>query len=86
MPEQNVDTLDLSALPFWQWDTASAASESAPESILGLTLDSLLPVREVVPTIQRPSIFRHHALQRDRAAGVGLRVAHAVEWVAVPLL
>ncbi len=86
MPEQNVDTLDLSALPFWQWDTSSAASESAPESILGLTLDSLLPVREVVPTIQRPSIFRHHALQPQHSTTMERTATGQPAWVFVSLM
>ena len=86
MPEQSVDTLDLSALPFWQWDTVAPAQPEGAEPALGLTLDSLLPPREIVAPAERPSMFRHHALQREHPAASERPASWQPAWVFVALV
>lgn len=72
MPEKSTDTLDWSMMPFWMWDTMAWVQPTATDASVGYTLDSLLPVREVVPMVQRPSMFRHHSLQAEHTS-VGVR-------------
>lgn len=86
MPEQNADTLDLSALPFWQWDTMPAVPAALPKANLGFTLDTLLPVREAEPEVQRSSIFRHHALQPEHTTVAERPTVGEPAWVFVSLV
>lgn len=60
MPEYDSDTLDLTAVPFWQWDTTTLVQETVD---LGIPFDSIHPVREMPDTVFRQSIFSHHTLQ-----------------------
>lgn len=86
MPESSADTLDLSLLPFWMWDTVNAGQPVEAESSLGITLDSLLPAREAQPALQRPSMFRHHALQVEHTEFGERLYTHEPAWVFVSLV
>lgn len=60
MPENTNDTLDLTTLPFWQWDTQE---NPAAEVDMGIPFDSIHRPREVMDTIYRQSMFKKHSLQ-----------------------
>lgn len=66
MPEYTNDTLqndtllDLTALPFWQWDTMEVPTA---EVDLGIPFDSIHRPREVMDTVFRKSMFQRHSLQ-----------------------
>lgn len=60
MPEYINDTLDLTTVPFWQWDTTAPMQEVVD---LGIPFDSIHRVREIPDTVFRQSLFSHHTLQ-----------------------
>lgn len=81
MPEYTADSRDLTLLPFWQWDTAVAEQPPTREASVGLTLDSLLPHREVPEAMPRPSMFRHHQLQVEHGAAMPRNAGGEPVWV-----
>jgi hypothetical protein len=60
MPEQNIDTIDFTAVPFWQWDSIPTTENTVD---LGIPFDSIHRPREVADTVFRKSLFQHHSLQ-----------------------
>jgi hypothetical protein len=60
------DTLDLTLLPFWQWDSVSVHPQSSAldsQFSTGIPLDSILPPLPAADTVFRPSLFLNHTLQ-----------------------
>ena len=60
MPEYTSDTLDLTALPFWQWGINDGPSADID---MGIPFDSIHRPREVMDTMFRKSLFQRHSLQ-----------------------
>lgn len=60
MLEQNTDTIDYTAIPFWQWDSVPIAEHTVD---LGIPFDSIHRPREVMDTVFRKSLFQRHSLQ-----------------------
>lgn len=60
MPETSNDTLDITLLPFWQWETSEAVLK---EVDTGIPFDSIHPLRTIPATVQRESMFQSHTLQ-----------------------
>ena len=61
MLEHDNDTLDLTALPFWQWEFTEP--NLLAEMDTGIPFDSIHRLREVPDTIYRKSLFHKHTLQ-----------------------
>lgn len=60
MQETANDTLDLTALPFTQWEATLPTME---EAYYGVPFDSIHPLRETGDTVFRKSLFQRHSLQ-----------------------
>ena len=60
MPLNDTLTLDLTATPFFQWDSLSAEQ---CDTTFGIPVDSILVARELPAEVTRPSMFRRHTLQ-----------------------
>ena len=57
------DTLNLSAYPFYQWDSLIAAQPQEDTMAIGCTgvpVDSIFRMRELPETVYRKSMFTHH--------------------------
>lgn len=76
------DTLDLSALPFYLWDTATAPSaEPAEEEYAGVAmLDSVFAPRPMTEVQQRPSLFMGHSLSVEHNGLQPLTQGMAAPW------
>ena len=59
MTQQTNDTLNLNALPFWQWQSATLENESMNT---GIPFDSIHPVQELSDTTFHASIIAPHNL------------------------
>ena len=81
--ENDSITLDLSALPFSEWPTTEAPSEATNTVI---TLDSILPPRELPDTIYRQSIFHRHTLQVQHQELQPRPEHHTAAWVFAMLI
>ena len=76
------DTLDLSTLPFYLWDTATAPSaEPAEEEYAGVAmLDSVFAPRPMTEVQQRPSLFMGHSLSVEHSGLQPLTQGMAAPW------
>ena len=83
MPDTDTITLDLSAVPFYQWDTTAS---DQPDLSLGISLDSIHVARELPAEVTRPSIFRHHTLQPTHTQLIPRPEVSTPLWVFVLLL
>lgn len=86
MPEPTADTLDLTAFPFWQWDSVMPRHDTLPAADVGFTLDSLLPHREMPEVQCRPSLFSHHTLAPAHDTLLPRPETATPVWVFVALL
>ena len=59
MTQQTNDTLDMNALPFWQWQSTLPESETF---ITGIPSDSIHPIHETPDTVFHESIIAPHTL------------------------
>jgi hypothetical protein len=59
MTQQTNDTLDMNALPFWQWQYTSPSNEVLNT---GIPFDSIHPVHNMPDTVFRESIIAPHNL------------------------
>ncbi len=48
--------------PFYFWDTTPYPLPEQTEVITGIPLDSIFPPREILPSVVRPSLFKHTTL------------------------
>ena len=82
MPEYPSDTLELTALPFWQWpeDTETTAVET------GLLFDVVGQQHEAKDTVFRKSIFHNHSLQLHHEQAVERVDSAEPAWVFISLL
>ena len=81
--ENDSITLDFSALPFSEWPTTEAPSETTNTVI---TLDSILPPHELPDTIYRQSIFHRHTLQVQHQELQPRPEHHTAAWVFAILI
>ena len=56
------DTLDLTTLPFYQWDTFVTVVEEADMGVYQSMMDSIFREGDSITQPQRPSLFREHTL------------------------
>ena len=81
------DTLDLSTLPFYQWDTAAVVPVQESEEYAGLSmLDSIFAPRMETEVRQHPSMFRGHTLSVTHQDTVARPPQGVPAWTFVALL
>lgn len=84
MPEHSSDSLlDLTAVPFWQWDTTLAV---VTEVDMGIPYDSLHWKREATDTVFRTSLFKHHSLQVQHKAPIARPNNGEPVWIFITLV
>lgn len=83
MTQQTNDTLDMNALPFWQWQYSLPENEYTN---VGIPSDSIYPVHEMPDTIYRQSMFTDHLLQVDHTTLQSRENASAPTWIFFVLL
>lgn len=83
MPEYNTDTLDLTALPFWQWEPVEPPLQ---EVDTGIPFDSIHPLRELPDTVYRQSMFQSHTLQPSHTTLIQRENPSAPTWIFGVLL
>lgn len=79
------DTLDLSTLPFYQWDTVAPAPADSNEFAWLEAMDSLFAQRPATEVHERPSLFRGHSLQVEHSAPLTRNDGTAAPWVFIVL-
>lgn len=83
MPEYNSDTLNLTALPFFQWQPLE---NTVQEVDTGIPSDSIHPLRELTKPVFRQSIFQSHTLQVSHSALQPRENSATPIWVFIVLL
>jgi len=83
MLENLNDTLNLTALPFWQWNLQE---NPLTEVDTGIPFDSIHRPREVKDTVFRKSMFQRHSLQVQHSHVVVRPENHEPAWIFVSLL
>ena len=83
MPEYDSDTLNLTALPFWQWDITDGPTA---ETDMGIPFDSIHRPREVMDTVFRKSLFQRHSLQVQHTGTIARPDNSEPAWIFVALL
>lgn len=78
------DTLDLSTLPFYQWETDTAGADSC-EFVWLQAMDSLFAQRPAAEVHERPSLFRGHTLQVTNNAPLSRNDGTAAPWIFITL-
>lgn len=80
------DTLNLAAVPFYQWDSLLATVQEQP-AFAGLDMmDSVFAPQTETDTLQRPSMFEAHGLVPSHNALVARNDSAAPAWVFATLL
>lgn len=83
MPENVPDTLDLTALPFWQWTIDETTAEDIDT---GIPFDSIHRPHEAKDTVFRPSLFKEHTLQVQHRENL-TRVDNSIPaWIFICLI
>ena len=85
MPTTDSTTLNLSALPFYQWE-ATPEPSFGEQMDVGITLDSILPPRDMPDTLFRKSIFYRHSLQVQHQDLQPRTDSHTSPWIFSILL
>ena len=80
MPTTDSTTLNLSALPFYQWETTPLPPVGEQIDV-GVTLDSILPPRDMPDTLFRKSIFYRHSLQVQHQDLKPRPDGHTAPWI-----
>ena len=83
MPEQNIDTIDFTAVPFWQWDSVPTTENTVD---LGIPFDSIHRPREVADTVFRKSLFQRHSLQVQHTDTMVRTDTAEPAWIFVALI
>lgn len=78
------DTLDLSATPFYLWDSTSP-QPSGEEYVGTAMLDSIFPTQPLAEPPQRPSIFRNHSLAVEHNSLQPYTQGFAAPWIFAAL-